>query len=53
MILPDANFLPALSVLDDHWPDIQLAKELTYSLYSDDLPSLSAAWRLERRYNSQ
>jgi len=48
-----ANILPALSVLDDQCPDIQLARKLTYSLYSDDQPSLSPARRLERRHNSQ
>ena len=52
-IVTEANILPALSVLDDRCPDIQLARKLTYSLDYDDLPSLSAARRLERRHNSQ
>jgi len=53
MIVTEANILPPLSVLDDQCPDILLARKLTYSLYYDDLPSLSAAQRLERRPNSQ
>jgi len=52
-IVTEANILPAISVLDDSCPDIQVAGKLTYSLYYDDLPWFSAAWRLDRRYNSQ
>jgi len=52
-IVTEANILPALSVLDDQCLDIQLARKLSYSLYYDDLLWLSAAMRLEHRYNSQ
>jgi hypothetical protein len=51
-IATEANILPALSVLDDQCPDIELASKLTYLLNCDDLPSLSAVRRLERRNNS-
>ena len=52
-IVTEENFRPALSVLDDQSPDIQLARTLTFSLYYDNLPSFSAGQRLERRHNSQ
>jgi len=48
-----SNHPTCLSVLDDHCAGIQLARKLTYSLYWDDLPSVSATQCLERRYNSQ
>jgi len=37
-----SNHPTCLSVLDDHCAGIQLARKLTYSLYWDDLPSVSA-----------
>ena len=49
-IVTEANIL---SVLDDHCVGIPLARKLTYSLYCDDFPWLSAVQRLECRYNSQ
>ena len=52
-IVTEAHFLPALSVLDIQFPDIQLARKLTDSLFYDYLPSLSAARWLEHRHNSQ
>jgi len=52
-IVTEANIVPALSVLDDQFPDIQLARKLTYSVYYGNVPSLSSARRLECWYNSQ
>jgi hypothetical protein len=51
--MTEANILPALSVLADQCLDIQLATKITYSLYYDGLPSLSAARRLENWHNFQ
>jgi len=48
-----SNHSTGLLVPDDHCVRIPLARKLTYSLYEDDLPSFSAAQRLQRRYNSQ
>jgi len=42
-----------ISVLDNHCAGRQQVRKLTYSLRWDNLPSLSAAWRLECSCNSQ
>jgi len=47
------NHSTSLSVLDNHFAGIQLARTLNYWLYDESLPSLSAAQRHKSTYNSQ
>jgi len=49
-----SNHPTTLSVLDDQCVGKQQARKVTYSLYCENLPSVSAAQGIERRYyNSQ
>ena len=48
-----SNHPTNLSVLENFRLGIQLASELTYSLYYNDLPTSSGAWMLNCRYNLQ